>query len=222
MNPSSVLVLTCLLLIQPPAFGSKSPPPQSPPPTQPEPTQSTNITGQCNAGYWVQGPLVGPPGRDSVPGRDGLPGASGPQGRNGVDALPGPPGPPGPSGVNFDEIRKIVRLIMREEMKNMTAASPGPIKVVMECSNSTSGLVRPPFQSTSTLSTALPTTTNPSYRVSNTSRRHCPGLTSNNPAKSCRDILLCNSFLPSGYYWIERNNSYNFIHSLRRLIRTLQ
>ena len=90
----------------------------------------------------------------------------------------------------------------------MTAASPGPIKVVMECSNSTSGLVHPPFQSTSTANTALPTTTNPPYPFSNTSRRHCPGLTSNNPAKSCRDILLCNSFLPSGYYWIERNNSY--------------
>ena len=218
MNPSSVLALTCLLLVLSPALGDKgtnSPPPQpSPTPTQPQPTQSTNTTGQCNAGYWVQGPLVGPPGRDglpgwdSPPGRDGLPGASGPQGRNGVDGLPGPPGPPGPSGVNFDEIREIVRLITKEEMKNMTAVSPGPIKVVMECSNSTSGLVRPPFQSTSTASTALPTTTNPPYQVSNTSCRHCPGLTSNNPAKSCRDILLCNSFLPSGYYWLERNNSY--------------
>ena len=83
------LVLACLLLTLPPTFGSKSPSPQSPPPTQPQPTRSTNTTGQCNAGYWVQGALVGPPGRNGLPGRDGLSGASGPQGKKGADDQPG-------------------------------------------------------------------------------------------------------------------------------------
>ena len=179
MNPSSVLILTCLLL--PAVLGDKG---TTSPPVQPQPTQSTNTTGQCNAGYWVQGPLVGPPGRD---GRDGLPGASGPQGRNGGDGLPGPPGPPGPSGVDFDEIRKIVRIITKEEMKNLTFPILDPSKMVVECSNDTSG----------------------PYQCGSTTRRNCPGLTPQYPASSCREILFCNRFLPSGYYWIKRNYSYN-------------
>ena len=62
MNPSSVLALTCLLLILSPALGGRfffSTPQPSPSPAQPQPTPSTNTTGQCNAGYWVQGPLSG-------------------------------------------------------------------------------------------------------------------------------------------------------------------
>ena len=85
----ALLVLACLLLTLPPTFGSKFPPPQSLSPTQPQPTQSTNSTGHCNAGYMVQGALVGPPGRNGLPGGDGLPGASGSQGKNGADDQPG-------------------------------------------------------------------------------------------------------------------------------------
>ena len=237
MGSSSVLVLTCLLVILPPALrgkGTTSAPQQSPPPAQPQPTQSTNTTGQCNAGFWVQGPLVGPPGRDGppghdgLPGRDGLPGASGPQGkegadgqpgRNGADGLPGPPGPPGPSGIDFEEIREIVRLITQQEVKNMTAAPPPPppaqrpLKVVVECCNNTSNPIHPPIQTTCTPNTeptttatsTLPVTGFPPCKCNNASSRNCPGLTRNNPATSCRDILLCNRFLPSGYYWIQRN-----------------
>ena len=215
MNPSSVLALTCLLLVLSPALGGRlffSTPQPSPTPAQPQPTPSTNTTGQCNAGYWVQGPLVGPPGRDGLPGRDGppgrdgLPGASGPQGRNGVDGLPGPPGPPGPSGVNFNEIREMVRLITKEEMKNLTYASSDSNKVVMDCSNNASGLVRPSVQTTSTPSALTRLSPN---QCGNTSSKNCPGLTSNNPAKSCRDVFLCNRFFPSDYYWIQRYHPYN-------------
>ena len=35
------------------------------------------------------------------------------------------------------------------------------------------------------------------------SLRFCPGLTPYYPAISCRDIVLCNRFLPSGYYWVK-------------------
>ena len=201
------------------------------PPTQPQPTQSTNTTGQCNAGYLVQGPLMGPPGRD---GRDGLPGPSGPQGkegadgqpgRNGADGLPGPPGPPGPSGVDLEEIREIVRLIAIAEVKNMTAAPPRePMKVVVECCNRTGGSVDPPAQTPSTPTSEPSTTSVPSNEPStvgsgtppsqpskfdNTSRGNCPGLTPYNPATSCRDVVLCNRFLPSGYYWIRRYHPFD-------------
>ena len=255
MNLPSVLVLTCLLLILPPSLGGKgtdSPPPQSPPPAQPQPTQSTNTTGQCNAGYLVQGPVVGPPGRDGregPPGREGIPGTNGragrdgqpgrrgppgppgrlgndgadgqpgrdgtdgQPGRDGLDGKQGPPGPPGPGGLDVDELREIVRLITKEEVKNLTSASPDPIKVVVECSNNASGLVHR-VQPTSPPSTEPPPTATstltglPPYQCGNTSRRNCPGLTPYNPATSCRNVLLCNRFLPSGYYWIQRYHPY--------------
>ena len=71
------------------------------------------------------GPLVGPPGRDGVgiAGRDGLPGPAGP---------PGVPGSPSPSGVNLDELREIVRLMAKEELKNLTSEDCEPVKVVVE------------------------------------------------------------------------------------------
>ena len=258
MDPSRVLLLTSLLLGLPFALSSlyhtPKPWPQAPtqpqpstepptqpltetptqhqPPTQPEPTQNTNTTGHCNAGYWVQGPLVGPPGRDGLPGASGpqgKEGADGQPGRNGADGLPGPPGPPGPSGIDFEEIRSIVRLIAEKEVKNLTAAPPpsppppppppqGPLKVVVECCNNTSIPVRRPITPTSTpsitppIATASIPTESPPYQCDNTSRKHCPGLTTFNPAKSCRDILLCNRFLPSGYYWIQRNHPDEQLH----------
>ena len=236
MGPFSLLVLTCLLLIQSPALGGEgtdSPPPQSP-------TQNTNTTGQCNASYLVQGPLVGPPGRDGregPPGREGIPGrngragrdgqpgrrgppgppgragndgsdgqpgrdgSDGQPGRDGLDGKQGPPGPPGPGGLDVGELREIVRLITKEEVNTLSSAPRDPVKVVVECSRNASTLAHPPVQTTSTPSTF---TRLPPYRCDNTSRRNCPGLTPSNPAASCRDVLLCNRFLPSGYYWIHR------------------
>ena len=175
---------------------------------------------------------MGPPGRDGLPGhdgqpgRDGLPGASGPQGkegadgqpgRNGADGLPGPPGPPGPSGIDFEEIRSIVHLIAEKEVKNLTAAAPppppppptpqGPLKVVVECCNNTSSpvcpLVTPTYMPRTTTTPTLPPIRLPPYQCDTTPRQNYPGLTRNNPAKSCRQVFLCNTCLPSGYYWIQ-------------------
>ena len=251
MTPFGVVVLTCLLFTLPPALGGNStdsPPLQSPTPTQSQPTQSTNTTEQCNASYLVQGPLVGPPGRDGregppgregipgtngragrdgQPGRRGPPGSPGPSGRDGADGQPGrdgtdgqpgrdgldgkqgPPGPPGPGGLDVGELREIVRLITKEEVKNLTSAPPDPVKVVVECSNNASVLVPPPDQTTSMPRTL---TRLPPYQCGNVSRKSCPGLSPYNPAKSCRDVLLCNRFLPSGYYWIQRYHLREQLH----------
>ena len=61
MKFPSALLLSCLLSISSASAdgGTDSPPLQAEQP-------SANTTGQCNAGYWVQGPLVGPPGREMV------------------------------------------------------------------------------------------------------------------------------------------------------------
>ena len=189
MKLPSALLLNCLLLGFASALVGKG---TDSPPLQAQPTPTANTTEQCKAGYWVQGPLVGPPGRDGISGRDGLPGrvglpgTSGAQGRNGVDGMPGPPGPPGPSGVDFEEFKEIVSLLAEEEVKNMTR------KLMMDFANST----------------------NQNNQCGNTSRRNCacPGLASYNPATSCHDILLCNRFLPSGYYWLQRKHPNETLH----------
>ena len=92
------------------------------PSTQPSPSPTTSPE-QRNGGYLLQGPLVDPPGRDGVAGRDGLSGPAGP---------PGSPGPPGPSGVNLDELREIVGLMTKEELKNATFGEREEVKVVVE------------------------------------------------------------------------------------------
>ena len=112
-----------------------------------------------------------------------------------------------------------MRLITKEEVKNLTSASPDPIKVVVECSNNASGLMHrvqttsppitePPPTSTSTI-TGLPP-----YKYGNTSHRNCPGLTPYNPATSCCNVLSCNRFPPSGYYWIQRHHPYEQSHPI--------
>ena len=243
MNLLSVVILTCFLLILPPALGSSSkkgtdsPPVQLQPPTQPQPTQSTNTTEQCNAGYLVQGPsgrdgregaqgregipgLNGKPGRDGQPGRrgpagppgrtgndggDGQPGRDGNDGqpgRDGLDGKQGPPGPPGSGGLDMNELREIARLM----------APQYPIKVVVECSNVTG----PHVHRSATPSTQLPRTPSVTsllpHKWDNTSRGNCPGLTPYNPATSCNNVLHCNRFLPSGYYWIQRYDPYDQLH----------
>ena len=245
MNLLSVVILICFLLILPPALGSSykkgtdSPPVQSQLPTQPQPTRSTNTTGQCNAGYLVQGPsgrdgregpqgregipgLNGKPGRDGQPGRRGPPGPPGPAGndggdgqpgrdgndgqpgRDGLDGKQGPPGPPGSGGLDMNELREIARLM----------APQHPIQVVVECSNVTG----PHVHRTATPSAQLPSTPLGTftsllpYKCDNTSHEDCPGLTPYNPATSCRNVLLCNRFLPSGYYWIQRYHPYDQLH----------
>ena len=198
--------LLCLSIIGYSCYSEKLSSPQPSPIPSPSPS-----TEQCNV-YVGHLPMVGPPGRDGVAGRDGLPGPAGP---------PGAPGSPGTSGVNLDELREIVRLMAKEELKNMTSENREPVKVVVEYDRMCPTTANP-------ITTALPTR-NPPARNSTksplTNKRPMPprplptrppvngscahGLTRDDPALSCDDILICNPYLPSGYYWITTRHQPN-------------
>ena len=175
---------------------------------QPSPSPSSSQSSeQCNARHLPMGPLVGPPGRD---GRDGLPGPAGP---------PGAPGSPGPSGVNLDELLEIVRLMAKEELKNLTSEDHEPVKVVVEydsmCPTTaipTAPPTRNPLTRTSTKSPSTTKRPNPPRPLPTrppVNGSCAQGLTRDDPALSCDDILICNPYLPSGYYWITTRHQPN-------------
>ena len=185
---------------------------------QPSPSPSPSPSSeQCNARHLPMGPLVGAPGRDGTPGRDGIAGR---------DGLPGPAGPPGalgspgPSGVNLDELREIVHLMAKEELKNLTSEDREPVKVVVEydrmCSTTNSPtapptrnpLTRTPTKSSNTTKQPSPSRPLPTRPPVNGSCAQ--GLTRDDPALSCNDILLCNPYLPSSYYWITTRHQPNW------------
>ena len=187
---------------------------------QPSPSPSSSQSSeQCNARRLPMGPLVGPPGRDGAPGRDGIPGHSGDPGRDGLSGSPGLPGPAGPpgapgspgtSGVNLDELREIVRLMAKEELKNLTSEDREPVKVVVEYGKlcpATHPPLSNPLTSTSSPSTTkrpkpLPKFSRPIPTRPPVNGSCAQGLTQDDPALSCNEILICNPYLPSGYYWI--------------------
>ena len=147
----------------------------------------TATAQKCSARRLPMGPLLGPPGRDMAAGRDGL---------------PGPPGSPGPSGVNFDELREIVRLMAKEELKNLTSEDREPVKVVVECDKLCPATDTTTSKPASNNSTQQPTTQPSSVKTytpqpgSTQGNRSCgEGLTVNDPAMSCQHVLLCNSHL---------------------------
>ena len=110
-------------------------PPQS---TQQPPASTPRASDSCNAGYLLQGPLVGPPGRDGAPGRDGVsvPGRDGVLGSPGLPGPAGPPsapGSPGPSAVSLDELRKLICVITKDELKKLTLEDCEPLNVVVNC-----------------------------------------------------------------------------------------
>ena len=160
----------------------------------------TATAQKCNVGRLPMGPLLGPPGRD------GLPGPAGP---------PGAPGSPGPSGVNLDELREIVRLMAKEELKNLTSEDREPVKVVVEYDRMCPTTDPTPSSPTNNTSTQQPTTCSPI--ASNPQNRSCAGLTSHDPAMSCHHILLCNPASPSGYYWIAFTNHSNLDNGVVRV-----
>ena len=175
-------------------------------PPQPSPSPSSSQSSeQCNARHLLMGPLVGPPGRDGAAGRDGLPGPAGP---------PGAPGSPGPSGVNLDELREIVRLMAKEELKNLTSEDHEPVKVVVEYDKlcPSNNHTKP----TETFPTSLPTTYRPPLTRAPRNTSCAEGLSFKDPAMSCRQILLCNSYLPSGYYWVFTNHHPNWNRGIVR------
>ena len=99
---------------------------------------------------------------------------------NTCQVLQGPPGPPGTCSYTEVSLVKGVRDIstsLKESVKNLTEElmdALGRIELaVTQCS---------------------------------TEEPHCPrslGLSSYKPAKSCREILRCNPYSPSGYYWLK-------------------
>ena len=220
--------------------------------TQQKPPQPTSSipphSEQCSSEYVIRGPLQGPPGRDGAAGRDGLPGPAGPPGigrngkpgRDGQSGLPGPAGPPGApgapgaSGVDLDELRQIVRLMAKEELKNLTSESPQPVKVVVECDKLCSLSNCTTFSTTSrpvTVGTPAPQINGTTHRPTvSTMRpifprpgthdflRNCRrGLSRLDAAPSCRLILFCDSTSPSGYYWIESEHLYDSARSLNQM-----
>ena len=202
---------------------------------QPSPSPSSSqSTEQCNARNLPMGPLIGPPGRDGAPGRDGRDGigAAGRDGLPGPAGPPGAPGSPGPSGVNLDELREIVRLMAKEELKNLTSEDREPVKVVLEydrmCPTSAPLAKQPNASASITTSTVQPScppgTKQPTVTFNGTlptrppNKRSCPlGLTFNDPAESCREILRCNRHLKSGRYWIKTKHQPNQNYGLIRV-----
>ena len=180
-----VFFLLCISLATDCCFSKKNPRPSSQPSSSPTPSSE-----QCNAEYVLKGPLVGPPGRD---GRDGSPG------------LPGPSGPPGPGGVNFSDLREMVRLMVKEEMKNLS--NNEPLKVVVEYDKLCSITDPSNNKSSNAINSLKPlsrlTSPKSGPPIANTSRKGpcAQGFTKDDAGISCREIFNCNPFLSSGYYW---------------------
>ena len=218
--------LLCLSIIGYSCYSEELP--SSRPSPSPSPSPSSE---QCNARHLPMGPLVGPPGRDGAPGRDGV-GVAGRDGLPGPAGPPGAPGSPGTSGVNLDELREIVRLMAKEELKNLTSEDREPVKVVVEydklCpttnptlrpttrpitrvnpSPSANGTVRP------TVSTRSPIFPSPGTHLFVRICRR--GLSRMDAAPSCRLILLCDPTSPSGFYWIETSHLYDSARSLNQM-----
>ena len=200
----------------------------------PKPSPSTRVE-QCTAGYLVQGSLAGPPGppgRDGQSGHDGVDGSPGTPGRDGQSGLTGPAGPPGApgvpgaSGVDLDELRQIVRLMAKEELKNLTLEPPHPMKVVVKHDNicpstnpTTSAHTTFPPAGSSQWSYSpgtQPPTSSPTYQPR--LNQSCPlGLTYEDPANSCLEILRCDRHLASGWYWIKLRHRPNQNYGLMRV-----
>ena len=149
--------------------------------------------------------LQGPPGPPGVNGRDGTPGingVSGVNGRDGRDGAVGPPGPPGPIGSNLEIIRRIVR----DEIKNILSGIRPSAAIHPSPSGTTSRVVFPTYNY---VSETLEPTSTPTPSPQPTSHPPpCPiGLTKDNPASSCREILACNPNASSQNYWIRTESN---------------
>ena len=201
MDRKTLLLLSCLFLAVNLCYSARK--------TKPSPSPASSPSSeQCNAGYLLQGPLVGPPGRDGrdgvgAAGRDGLPGPAGP---------PGPPGPPGTNSINFNELREMVRLITKEEMKN-TSAGHETMKVVVEHGRlcQTSSVSSKDFGTF-----PVKNSKNPSTRAPRNGSC-AEGRSILDPANSCKQILLCNPYSSSGFYWVYTRLSSNKNYGIIRV-----
>ena len=217
-------------------YASKVSQSSSEPSVQPSPEPSSQPTLQPgltapefdlrNTQCTLHAPLmVGPPGRD---GRDGSPGNGGPPGPRGPPGPsggpPGPPGIPGTPGsnrVDLDDLREVIRLMVKEEMKNISDENREPLKVVVEydklCPNTdlSTNTSFHGIKSPRPLPTRTPPTARPRNAKPQVNQSCAQGLTRDDAGGSCREILKCNPRLPSGYYWIKTlhpSRYYELIH----------
>ena len=158
------------------------------------------------------GPSGGAPGSPGLPGPTGPSGPIGPRGHSGPSGTPGPPGPsggppgppgaPGSSGLNLNDLREIVHLIVKDELKNVSSGNGVPLKVVVECDKL---CPTPTLFANKTSPKSLPTIPPPAQTgtAKPPMNQLChQGLTRDDAAVSCREILNCNPRRSSGYYWI--------------------
>ena len=155
--------------------------------------------------------LPGPPGSTGPSGPSGAPGSPGPSG--GPPGPPGAPGSPGPSGANLNDLRQIMRLIAKEELKNISFENREPLKVLVEY-DKLCPIPNPPSNTASTVLKSCPTlpplTVRPRIPNPLVNKSCALGLTQEDAAVSCREIYNCNTRLPSGYYWIKTLHQLTF------------
>ena len=180
--------------------------------------------------------LQGPPGPPGVNGRDGTPGingVNGVNGRDGRDGAVGPPGPPGLIGNNLEQLHQIIHCMVMDEIKNILSdihptptvqPSPSTQKSTAATSKSTTVAMTPrstaafqpsPSVSSTTTTPAFPTTVREPLESTSTpmpSPTSQPlscsiGLTKDNPASSCREILACGGNPPSRHYFIRTKSN---------------
>ena len=152
--------------------------------------------------------LQGPPGPPGVNGRDGTPGingVNGVNGRDGRDGAVGPPGPPGLIGSNLEQLHQIIHCMVMDEIKNILSSIQPSVTIRPSPSvTTTPSAVFPTYVSETLEPTFIPT---PSPHPT-TQPPPCPiGLTEDNPASSCREILACNPNASSQNYWIRTESN---------------
>ena len=170
--------------------------------------------------------LQGPPGVPGVNGLNGRDGRDGVKGRNGRDGHDGAVGPPGPASFDLGELRQIVRLIVKEEVKVALSSirvaggiSPSPSMSTCDqfgtpqpvtITTTVTKTVHMPSKATtsSPLSPSpSPIPSQPPSQPPSSSPHTKPtvctlGQSKHNAAPSCAHILDCNPSAPSQNYWI--------------------
>ena len=108
--------------------------------------------------------------------------------------------------MNLDDLRQIMRLIAKEELKNISYEHREPLKVLVEY-DKLCPITNPPSNTASTVFKSCPTlpplTVRPRILNPLVNQSCALGLTREDAAASCREIYHCNTRLPSGYYWIK-------------------
>ena len=150
------------------------------------------------------------------------PGVPGVNGLNGRDGRDGAVGPPGPASFDLGELRQIIRLISKEEVKGVLSGinaaggiSPSPSMSTCEQFGTpqpvtiTTTITKTVHTPSKAISSSLlspsppPAPSQPPSSSPHTKPTVCTlGQSEDNPAPSCAHILDCNPSAPSQNYWI--------------------